>query len=32
MPVDQVFPLEGFQSAIARVQEPGRNGKVLLAV
>lgn len=30
MPVDRVFPLEEFQAAIARVQEPGRNGKVLL--
>jgi NADPH:quinone reductase-like Zn-dependent oxidoreductase len=30
MPVDRVFPLESFRAAIARVQEPGRNGKVLL--
>lgn len=32
MPVDNVFPLEGFRQAIARLQEPGRNGKVLLTL
>lgn len=32
MPVDAVFPLANFQAAIARVQEPGRNGKVLLSI